>query len=318
MMRSATIAAAAALALTPASAGAKDTAVATVARSTSVDVYGGHAVWSTWDAAAGAYRLTEYAGGRARTLPVAPNAVPFDADVGPDASGRPAIVYSRCRRAPLSPWALDGRRGCDLYAFRSGREVRLARADSAADEYFPALWRGRLAFTRTYRDGQRLLYWRALGHPGPSHRLRGGPTAEPAVPADLDLRFGTVAFVWRYEFGAELRVATTSGEGRRLVRIPGSGAAANQLAAEGPSIAGGSVYWMLAVSGDEPAWSRIRRVRLAAGRQQQSDTRIDRASAGFAHDRSASWYVSQAGADVFEIHRATGLRYERADPIALH
>jgi hypothetical protein len=59
MMRSATIAAAAALALTPASAGAEDTAVATVARATPVDVYGGHAVWSSWDAAAGAYRLTE-------------------------------------------------------------------------------------------------------------------------------------------------------------------------------------------------------------------------------------------------------------------
>lgn len=314
----------AALAVLPAAtASAADTTVATVSRATPVDVYGGHAVWSTWDGSA--YRLTDYSGGQARTLPVAGSAAPLDVDVGSDARGKPLAVYARCRRAPNAPWGLDGRRGCDLYGFRfaSGREFRITRANTGADEYYPAVWRGRIAFTRSYRDGRRALYWRKLGRGGASHRLRGGPTVEEAVPSDLDMRFGTVAFVWRYEFGAELRLATTTGKGRRLVRIPGSGAAANQLAAQGPSIAGGSVYWMLSVGGDAPVWSRIRRVRIASGRQQQATTRIDadasrpRATEGFGHDRSASWYVRDAGPDRFEIHRATGLRYEAAEPIVL-
>ena len=316
--------AAAALATLPtANAAADDTIVATVPRSTPVDVYAGHTLWSTWDGKA--YRLTDYSAGAARTLPVAASVAPFDADVGSDANGDPVAVYARCRRAPLAPWGLDGRRGCDLYAYRfaTGREVRIARANSRADEYYPAVWRGRIAFTRAYRDGRRALYWRKLGRAGASHRLRGGPTGDPAVPADLDMRFGTVAFVWRYEFGSELRLATTTGKGRRLVRIPGSGAAANQLAAQGPSIAGGSVYWMLSVGGDDPVWSRIRRVRIASGRQQQATTRIDadpslpRATEGFGHDRSASWYVRDVAPDRFEIHRVTGLRYETADPIVL-
>jgi hypothetical protein len=37
------------------------------------------------------------------------------------------------------------------------------------------------------------------------------------------------------------------------VRIPGSGAAANRLEAQGPTIAsGGEVYWALAVGSDAP------------------------------------------------------------------
>jgi hypothetical protein len=312
------------LAVLPAAqARAADRVVATVTRATPVDVYGGHALWSTWDGSA--YRLTDYTGGRARTLPVAASAAPFDADAGSDAHSDPVAVYSRCRRAPDSPWALDGRRGCDLYEYRfaSGREVRLARANSAADEYFPAVWRGRLAFTRTYRNGARRLYWRTLGHGGASHRLRGGSTEEAAVAQDLDIRFGTVVFVWQHEFGAELRMATTTGKGRTLVRIPGSGAAANTIDAQGPSIAGGNVYWMLSVGGDDPAWSRIRRVRPASGRRQQVTARIDadaslpRATEGFAHDRSGSWYVRDAAPGRFEIHLATGLRYGPADPIVL-
>jgi hypothetical protein len=304
-------------ALPVAQAGAADRVVATVARATPVDVYAGHALWSTWDGSA--YRLTESTGGHIQTLPVAPSAVPFDADAGSDAHGAPVAVYSRCRRAPLSPWALDGRRGCDLYEYRfaTGREIRITRANSKADEYYPAVWHGRLAFTRTYRNGDRRLYWRTLGHAGASHRLRGGPTEEEAVPVDLDFRSGTVAFMWRFEFGGELRIAKTNGTGRRLVRIPGSGAAANQIDGQGPSITGGSVYWMLSVTGDDPVWSRVRRVRVAPRRQQQATTRIDAATSGFAHDRSASWYVRDAGAGRFEIHRAAGLRYEHADPIVL-
>jgi hypothetical protein len=315
---------AAVLAALPATdASAADTVVAMVPRATPVDVSGGHALWSAWDGKS--YRLTDHSAGRTRALPVGGRTVPFDADVGSDAQGEPIAVYSRCRRAPLDAWALDGRRGCDLYLYRfaSGRQSRITRANSTADEYFPAVWRGRLAFTRTYRNGQRRLYWRTLGRAGASHRLAGGPTEEPAVPRDLDIRGGTVAYVRKYEFGAELRTATTTGKGRRLVRVPGSGAAANQLTAQGPSLAGGNVYWMLSVGGDAPVWSRIRRVNVAAHGRQQTTTRIDadpslpRATEGYGHDASGSWYVRDVAPDRFEVHRASGLRYEPADPIVL-
>lgn len=315
--------AAAAAALVPAAqASAVDNVVATVSRPTPVDVYGGRAVWSAWDSSTGAYRLTEYVNGRVRTVPVAPNAVPFDVDLGPDRRGRALAVYSRCRRPPVTTWQLNGRRGCDLYAYRfsTRRQVRLSRANSGADEYHPTVWRGKLAFTRTYRTTRRLLYWRALNRPGRSRRLAGG--GRGGVPEQLDMRSGSVAFVRSFEYGAVVRLVTTGGKARVLEQVPGSGAAANELEAQGPSIMSRNVYWALSVGFDDPVFTRIRRVAVQSGRRQQATLRVDadpdrlRATSGYGHDRTGSWYV-RAAANTYEVHRATGLRYLPAGPIEL-
>ena len=307
-----------------------DRIVATVARSTGVDADGGRAVWSAWDPAVHAYRLAAYARGHVRTLPIAPNPVPFDADIGPDAHGLLRVVFSRCDRSPVSTWALDGRRGCDLYATRivGTGQFRLRGANGPADEYWPTIWGNRIAFTRTYRPqgGQtrRFVYWRNLTGGGPSHRLRRGSLKEgDAVPEELDMRGRRVAFVWNREFGDELRLASTDGSGRLLVRVPGSGAAADELAAQGPTLRGGGVDWMLSVGGDDPAFSEIRRVAVPTRRQQRANTRIDgdpslpRATEGFAQDGGRSWYVRAAAANAYEIHLVTGLRYQPAPPIVL-
>jgi hypothetical protein len=168
------------------------------------------------------------------------------------------------------------------------------------------------------------VYRRALDGGGSPHRLRRGSTKEgDAVPEQLDMRGGSVTFVWRHEFGAELRLASGHG-GRLLVRVPGSGAAAEQLEAQGPSLRGGAVYWALAVGGSAPAFSELRRVAVPNRHQTRATTRIDadpsrpRATEGFAQDRGSSWYVRAAGPDAYEIHVATGLSYEPAPPIVLH
>src|SRR4051794_15090922 len=110
------------LVLVPAMAPAAraDFTVATVQRPTPISSYAGHVVWSRYDAALGAFRLMEAhasAAGQVTTaLPVAARAVPFDADVGPDANGAPTVVYSRCATEPrlgvapagIPVWATGG------------------------------------------------------------------------------------------------------------------------------------------------------------------------------------------------------------------
>jgi hypothetical protein len=126
-MRKLKIAALAALALATATpARAADTVVTTVGQATTIDAWAGRAVWSTWDPAGNAYRLTVDNGGRLRTLPVAPSPSPFQADLAPGPNGGTVAIYSRCRK-PVT-FTNAGKRGCDLYVFRfsTGRETKLA------------------------------------------------------------------------------------------------------------------------------------------------------------------------------------------------
>lgn len=121
-----------------------------------IDACGGRVVWSDYDAAADAWRLMESSAGVTRAVPVPARGTPFDVDLGPDGHGGTPAVYSRCARrirfdfpTPLR----DSRRyGCDLhaYSFTTGRESAIRRANSGADETWPAVWGSRIAFVRTY------------------------------------------------------------------------------------------------------------------------------------------------------------------------
>jgi hypothetical protein len=303
------------LAAAPAQAAADDSLVATVARPTTIDAAGGRAVWSAWDPAARAYRLTEFADGATRTLPVRPSRVPFDVDLSP--GGRIA-VYSRCDRPPPSTWELNGRRGCDVHRFDfgSGRESRVGRINSGADEYWPTITRWRIAFTRTYRSGHRVLYWRSLTGSGPSRRLRGGPTFDETVPEELDLRDGRVAFIRSFEYGAEVRLATTDGRARVLVNVPGSGAAAREFRADGPTLAGGFVHWTLSSSESDEVPSELRRHALSSRRNTRATALVEASTTGFARDGARAWYVRSAPGG-WEVRAATGLTYEPAPPIEI-
>jgi hypothetical protein len=301
---------------------AADEVVATVAKPTTISASRGHAVWSAWDPAVHGYRLMQYRrnGGVAR-FRIPPNPVPFDIDLGKDPFGGTMGVFSRCDRPPVSTFALNGRRGCDIYRIRLGGagQVKQRNASGPADEYWPTVWNGRIAFTRTYTKrgsrNRRYVYWRSFRGSGPSHRLRRGPA--DGVPEQLDMRGKTVTFLWTFEFGAQVRVADTGGGGRAVVRVPGSGAAARDLIAECPTLDGGFVHW--AVASNDPIVSEIRRTDLGDGDQERATSRITAASGlatrGFSFDGGVAWYVKTVNDHTFEIHRVTGLRYEPAPPL---
>ena len=91
--------------------------VAETTRPTPVSAYAGSLIWSRYDAALAQYRLMEThaspAGAQTTALPVPPRSVPFDADIGPDATGAPTVVYSRCTTEPqVAGTALPGPAGC--------------------------------------------------------------------------------------------------------------------------------------------------------------------------------------------------------------
>lgn len=173
-----------------------------------VSALDGTAAWSTFDQ--GAWYLVARREGVLERLPVAPRSVPFDVDIGTDASGRYVAAYSRCRRDPV--FVPPQGRGCDLYAYDFfSRTERLLSGPStdAASEYMPSLAGGRIAFGRI-RDGRTDVY---VG----SRRVPGGTRNgdERTGLTGLDLSDTHLAIAWRtfgpaglpFPYGtAELRV----------------------------------------------------------------------------------------------------------------
>ncbi|MDQ3630612.1 MAG: hypothetical protein M3417_04915 [Actinomycetota bacterium] len=200
------------------------TVLATEARPTPVSAHEGVIVWSSFDQARRRYRLRAQIDGRPVHLPVGSRTVPFDADVGPDRTGHPVVVYSRCRREPQPISSFSGlpawrfARGCDLYTLSLGsmREQRLALlSTSTGSETLPSVWRDRVAFARVAepRDSRRSSAPRLyLGdrHTGRRRELPRGSVGqierfnagEEAIggpgPTSLDLRGSVVTFAWNY------------------------------------------------------------------------------------------------------------------------
>jgi hypothetical protein len=173
-----------------------------------ISAFDGTAAWSTYEN--GAWHLVARRTGVLERLPVAPRSVPFDVDVGTDASGRMVATYSRCRREP--PFVPPQGRGCDLYAYDFfSRTERLLRGPSTdtASEYMPSMEGGRIAFGRV-RNARTDVYVGARRVPGGT---RNGD--ERTGLTGLDLRATHLAIAWRtfgpaglpFPYGtAELRV----------------------------------------------------------------------------------------------------------------
>lgn len=163
------------------------TRLAVVDEATPLRTWSGTTATSVRDGATGAYRLALLQDdGTLTPLPVAPRAVPFDADVGPGPDGTAAIVYSRCAREAQG--SLGRPAGCSLQLFdpRDGVERRLATTDSpVASETTPTIWRDRIAWVRTLdgdRDARPIVYTRSLRSPSRvrSQRLPGLPSCRPS------------------------------------------------------------------------------------------------------------------------------------------
>ena len=164
--------------------------VAHVGEAAGLTAYGGHAVWSQLDRATGRWQLRQWHAGHVSRLPVSERGVPFDADAGPDAHGRPVLVYSRCRLDPASsyPGVYYGTadwtfaEGCDIFQtdLTSGRSHRLGAASSrAGSETTPSIWRGSLAFAR---QGAHRGFARVLIRSGRHTARKPGGTLYAAIP----------------------------------------------------------------------------------------------------------------------------------------
>jgi hypothetical protein len=265
-----TLAAAVVAALTVPAASAEP--VAAPGAATTVREDAGTIAFSQFDAAAQQWRLAIRRAGApaAELLPVAPSSRPFQADIGPDSAGRPALVYHRCAAVPGAPT------GCDLFVYSlegatGERPVRNAN-DPEHNDIAPTIWRGRIAWTRDYGRGSEpnpIVYAKSLTAPRsrPSTRLPGvpqrrcgdvdrvcGPTSGRRVGA-LELWGENLAQVVSYGCRGcsgidqtELRLVDIGDRSARQIAFQVVGLSGQSLV--GPSFAVGRVAWYRACLGD--------------------------------------------------------------------
>jgi hypothetical protein len=285
-----------------------DNLVAAVNRPTLISAYGGRIAWSAYVPAANAYVLMTSAGGVTTTVPVAPRAVPFDVDLGPNETGGIVAAYSRCRQEPvgrapgsrnavaqLPVWETG--RGCDLYRFdfATGQETTIAVANAPrASEFLPTIWKARVAFARVYEAkhglaGQRAyLYARGTSGAARSVRIPAGSRStgkfcsgsprncrrvlEPG-PTAMDLGGRRLAFGWDSigDVGPTTAAyyATINAHPRKhRIAFGGSGSIQAEEVIQ-PQVDTGQVYWGYTLYGDETS-NALRRYRITTGDYQQT------------------------------------------------
>lgn len=252
-----------------------------------------HGAVVAWSAAEGTrFRLvTRTGGGPVVVAPILPRSVPFDVDLGPSADGTGVdAVFSRCRREAAGvggflPHDYDEGSVCDLFRLDldTGRERRIvSTAAPGADETWPTIWRGTVAFSRTYgrrpdlpyvyvqRPGQRSV--RLPG--GPRNVCSGGSCTDRSRnrPYALELRGERLAFGWAFAgrgegLTTELRLDSTRRRGphARLARAEGGGLTGHAIG--WPAFDGADgLYASEACFGEQSGCApELRRVDLATG-----------------------------------------------------
>jgi hypothetical protein len=246
--------------------------VAPVGGATAVREYAGTIVFSQLDQNSSRWYLAVRRAGATEVerLPVAPAAVPFEADIGPDGQGRPALVYQRCSGRPAAPT------DCDLFVFSLSNGTGERRVRNAnhprLNDMRPTLWRGRIAWTREYGSGRNanpVVYTRKLTAPtgrrstrlpgapkrrcGDSERFECGPTINRSVQA-LELRGKRLALIVLYHCPGcsgfawnEVRLGDLTRRGSRLVAFQIVGLSSQSYV--GPSLFAGRLAWYSACPG---------------------------------------------------------------------
>ncbi|HEV2753444.1 MAG TPA: hypothetical protein VGV36_06370 [Solirubrobacteraceae bacterium] len=201
-----------ALALAPGAAQAHDTAVATLERPSEVRELDGTVVFSAFDRALDAYRLTVHDAQGARALAVQPSPTPFEADIGTNSKGERQVIFS------LDVGRQEGGQagGRDLFVLTlaSGKVRPVRNANTNRDERAPTIDEGRIAFTRVYdeaegtREDKPVVYTKRLVAPRerPSTRLPGVPrrrdgrvTTDRSV-SELELENGRLGQIVRFTY----------------------------------------------------------------------------------------------------------------------
>lgn len=251
------LAAALAVLVTAAPAGASVARIASVRNVAALSAWHGQLVFSQYDEATKRWSLVATdRGGKLRRLNVAPQATPFDADAGPNAAGDPVAVFSRCpssgQATPNADLAFGGRLGCRIHQVRldlpgaRDRRVRSIGRRGYSDGA-PAIWRGRIAFGRVLEDpdgryrsriaavfvqrapgSQRLVRVARGTVPGCSRR--SDTCYRVAIPRALDLGPSRLAFTWKLAGGdaipqedQELWSVPLDGRPGRLLDAGGAG-----------------------------------------------------------------------------------------------
>ena len=261
----------------PAGAAAQDEVVARLDRETALAAHRGVLAYSQRDPSSGRFRLMLRSAGVTTPAAIESRAVPFDVDLGPTATGSIAAVYSRCARevggTSAEPLYQRGR-DCDLYRYDldTGVERRLSAASSpAANEFWPTIWRDRIAFARTYdaKPDHPYLYTRPAEGAGRSQRLPGGQRKECSRdrrtgrlqcsddtlsrPIALDLYGRRLGFAWTFSglaegLDTEIRLDTIGGGHERVAAQDGGGLTSARLG--WPAFAAGRLYFSQECSGD--------------------------------------------------------------------
>jgi hypothetical protein len=219
-----------------ASAWARDDAVSTDRSATNLTANGPALAWDR-EAADGKHRLVSFT--RVSALlnqpPPADLAVRtsnslFDADLGVDRRGGPAIVYTRCA-------GVSGR-NCDVYGFDGKVESKVRGASSSrCSEFAPSIWKGIIAFARR---GSRRCNGLYLKGRGPVLRL------DRRVPADTDIRGNRIAYLHTPNANrTTIRMFTLSemGGGSHIV-VAGVRAEGERTRVTNPTFAGGRLYFL--------------------------------------------------------------------------
>ena len=234
-----------------------------------VSAAGQAVAWSAFDPSVSAWRLMVLSDGITQELPIAPNATPFDVDLGDNGHGGLVATYSRCSQ-PSSARALP--RGCRLFVYElaTGTEHTIAAANLPGySQFLPSMAAGRVAFVHIEEHkpvssaNPPRIYLQSLA--GGTPRLLAGGTEDgnPRTgPTALDLSATALAFSWEawgtattafYPNGtAELRVDGLSG-GQTVVDLQ------EQEEIEGiedlsPTLLSGAVVYGVAKEGDETAY----------------------------------------------------------------
>jgi hypothetical protein len=240
----------------------------------------GHVVFSRRVPRTGRFELVAWSAARGlRVLPVGDRAVPFDADVGHDASGGAVVSYSQCVvdgtvSYPLPSVDFSAARRCRPFVLdldhpgARARPLHLARASGLSLTTPSVRSRSVAAVAAPDRGGNvRILFWRDTTRA--PVRLRGGtPPKCPFAPCPvaprsgvdaLDLGPRSVAFLWRlsqapYGTGPGVELHSSSlhpaEAGRQISSARGylSGACGFRQPLSPSAGAGGGIAFLLAQS----------------------------------------------------------------------
>src|SRR3954452_17699359 len=217
-----------ALALSAAPAGAAQT-LAREAAPFIADAYGDVIAWSSYDRAAGVYRLRLLRDGQPVEPAVSPAADDLDVDVGPGPDGRPLVVYERLG---------------DLFQYdpARGREQPLAEVNTPGIERSPSLHRDALAFVREIH-GRPVVYLRRDGttrrQPRPRYRRTLGVKSVELVSRGVFVVYRTDIVPTCCTRATLYRIV--GGRLRHVFAAPSGGANLGRIVS--PSLLGRNVYF---------------------------------------------------------------------------